>query len=58
MPKGLEMGIGTMTKGEKAVIFVNDSYLSKCSLMQIREAHEEIQFEVELVHFIQVKSFF
>lgn len=56
IPKGLEMGIGTMTKGEKAVIFVNDSYLSKSSLIQIPEGHEEVQFEVELVHFIQVRD--
>ncbi|KAG0468100.1 hypothetical protein HPP92_017428 [Vanilla planifolia] len=56
IPKGLEMGIGTMAKGEKAVIFVNDCYLTKSSLMQIPKGLQEVQFEVELVHFIQVRD--
>ncbi|KAK8944971.1 Peptidyl-prolyl cis-trans isomerase PASTICCINO1 [Platanthera zijinensis] len=56
IPNGLEMGIGTMSKKEKAVIFVNDSYLTKSSLLQIPEGLEEVQFEVELVHFTQVRD--
>ncbi|KAH0459542.1 hypothetical protein IEQ34_012356 [Dendrobium chrysotoxum] len=56
IPKGLEMGIGTMAKREKAVIFVNDSYLTNSSLIQIPEGHVEVQFEVELVHFTQVRD--
>ncbi|XP_020592878.1 peptidyl-prolyl cis-trans isomerase PASTICCINO1 [Phalaenopsis equestris] len=56
IPKGVEMGIGTMTKGEKAVIYVNNGYLSESSLMQIPEGHEEVQFEVELIHFTQVRD--
>ncbi|XP_028549410.1 peptidyl-prolyl cis-trans isomerase PASTICCINO1-like [Dendrobium catenatum] len=56
IPKGLEMGIGTMAKREKAVIFVNDSYLTNSSLIQIPEGHVEVQFEVELAHFTQVRD--
>ncbi|URD80835.1 FKBP-type peptidyl-prolyl cis-trans isomerase [Musa troglodytarum] len=54
LPKGLEMGIGTMARGEKAAIFLNKTYMTKSSLMPMIEDHEEIQFEVELVHFIQL----
>lgn len=48
------MGIGTMTRGEKAAIFLSKTYMTKSSLMPMIEGHEEIQFEVELIHFIQV----
>ncbi|KAJ3682694.1 hypothetical protein LUZ60_012921 [Juncus effusus] len=55
--KGLEMGIGTMTRCEKANIYVTSDYLSKSSLFPSLEAlQEEIQFEVELVHFVQVRD--
>lgn len=48
------MGIGTMTREEKAVIYVTSQYLSPSPLMPVVEGYEEVQFEVELVHLIQV----
>lgn len=48
------MGIGTMTRGEKAVIFVTSQYLTKSPFMPGVEDVDEIHFDVELVHFIQV----
>ncbi|KAF7827724.1 peptidyl-prolyl cis-trans isomerase PASTICCINO1 [Senna tora] len=56
VPKGLEMGIGTMAREEKAVIFVTSQYLTQSPLMPLTEDYEEVQFEVELVHFIQVRD--
>ncbi|KAI4331686.1 hypothetical protein MLD38_029846 [Melastoma candidum] len=56
MPKGLEMGIGTMTKGEKALIYVTHQYLSESPLLPLVGDFEEIHFEVELVHFVQVRD--
>ncbi|KAM0948338.1 putative peptidylprolyl isomerase [Dioscorea sansibarensis] len=56
VPKGLEMAIGTMTRGEKAVVFVSNAYLTESPLMNITEDLEGVQFEVELVHFIQVRD--
>ncbi|CAN6483484.1 unnamed protein product [Victoria cruziana] len=52
VPKGLEMGIGTMTQGEKAIIYVNEPYLTESSFMDI-DSFQEVQFEVELVQIIQ-----
>ena len=48
------MGMGTMSKGEKALIYVTSQYLTQSPLMPVTEDYEEVQFEVELVHFIQV----
>ncbi|GLT75878.1 hypothetical protein SLA2020_475720 [Shorea laevis] len=56
VPKGLETGIGTMAREEKAVIYVTSQYLTESPLMPVVEGHEEVQFEVELVHFIQVRD--
>ncbi|KAF9591823.1 hypothetical protein IFM89_008473 [Coptis chinensis] len=56
VPKGLEMGIGTMTRGEKAIIYVTNHYLTESPFMLMVENYEEVQFEVELVHFIQVRD--
>uniref|UniRef100_A0A2P2M4I0 peptidylprolyl isomerase n=1 Tax=Rhizophora mucronata TaxID=61149 RepID=A0A2P2M4I0_RHIMU len=56
VPKGLEMGIGTMTREEKAVIYVNSQYLTQSPLMSVVEGFDEVHFEVELVHFIQVRD--
>lgn len=56
VPKGLEMGIGTMTRGEKAVLYVTNQYITQSPLMPIIEGVEEVLFEVELVHFIQVRD--
>ena len=48
------MGIGTMSRGEKAVIYVTNPYLTESPFMPMVEGIEEVHFEVELVHFIQV----
>ena len=48
------MGTGTMTRGEKAVLYVTNQYITQSPLMPIIEGVEEVLFEVELVHFIQV----
>ncbi|GAV65465.1 FKBP_C domain-containing protein/TPR_1 domain-containing protein/TPR_11 domain-containing protein [Cephalotus follicularis] len=56
VPKGLEMGIGTMAREEKAVIYVTDRYLTTSPLMPVVEGFKEVHFEVELIHFIQVRD--
>jgi hypothetical protein len=45
------MGIGTMTRKERSLIFVNGTYLTKSSLMPKLEGLEEVYFDVELVQF-------
>ncbi|KAG9453218.1 hypothetical protein H6P81_006122 [Aristolochia fimbriata] len=56
VPKGLEMGIGSMTRREKAIIYVSSSYLTQSPFMPVLDGVEEVQCEVELVHFIQVRD--
>ncbi|XP_027075538.1 peptidyl-prolyl cis-trans isomerase PASTICCINO1 isoform X1 [Coffea arabica] len=56
IPKGLEMGIGTMSRGEKAVIYVTGQHITETPLISAVEGVEEIYFEVELVHFVQVRD--
>ncbi|KAK7355216.1 hypothetical protein VNO80_14465 [Phaseolus coccineus] len=56
LPKGLEMAIGTMVREEKAVIYVTTQYLTESPLMPVIEDYDEVHFEVELVHFIQVRD--
>lgn len=51
------MGIGTMAREEKAVIYVTSQYLTESPLMPVIQ-DDEVQFEVELVHFIQVSMIF
>lgn len=48
------MGIGTMAREEKAVMYVTREYLTQSPLMSVIEGFDEVHFEVELVHFIQV----
>lgn len=48
------MGIGTMTREEKAVIYVTSQYLTESPLLPVVDGYEEIHFEVELIRFIQV----
>ena len=48
------MGIGTMTREEKAVIYVASEYLTESPLISNIEGFDEVHFEVELVHFTQV----
>ncbi|KAK6943040.1 Tetratricopeptide repeat 2 [Dillenia turbinata] len=55
IPKGLEMGIGTMARGEKAVLYVTKQYLTESPFMSV-EGLKEVHFEVELVHFVQVRD--
>ncbi|XP_047330537.1 peptidyl-prolyl cis-trans isomerase PASTICCINO1 [Impatiens glandulifera] len=56
VPKGLEMGIGTMSKGEKAIFYVTEQYLTESPLLPLLEGIQEVRFDVELVHFIQVRD--
>ncbi|KAJ9190123.1 hypothetical protein P3X46_001353 [Hevea brasiliensis] len=56
VPKGLEMGMGTMTREEKAVIYVTNQYLTESPLMSLVEGFDEVHFEVELVRFTQVRD--
>ncbi|GAB2267638.1 G1/S-specific cyclin pas1 [Dionaea muscipula] len=56
VPKGLEMGIGTMSRREKALIYVTSQYLTHSPLLPEVEGVDEVHFEVELVHFIQVRD--
>ncbi|XP_074310892.1 peptidyl-prolyl cis-trans isomerase PASTICCINO1 [Silene latifolia] len=56
LPKGLEMGIGTMTRGEKSIIYVRNQYLTECSILPDATSLEEVHFEVDLVHFVQVRD--
>lgn len=56
LPEGLEMGIGTMSRREKAMIYVKNEYLTECSVLPQVVGLEEVHFEVELVHFVQVRD--
>ncbi|GMH13474.1 hypothetical protein Nepgr_015315 [Nepenthes gracilis] len=56
IPKGLEMGIGMMSRGEKAMIYVTSEYLTQSPFLPEVDGVEEVHFEVELVHFIQVRD--
>ncbi|CAL1356551.1 unnamed protein product [Linum trigynum] len=56
VPKGLEMGMGTMAREEKAIIYVTGQYLTQSPLLSTIEGLDEVQFEVELVHFVQVRD--
>ncbi|CAI9098339.1 OLC1v1034968C1 [Oldenlandia corymbosa var. corymbosa] len=56
IPEGLEMGIGTMSRGEKAVIYVTSQHITESPLIPAVETMGEIHFEVELIHFIQVRD--
>ncbi|KAL9273705.1 Peptidyl-prolyl cis-trans isomerase PASTICCINO1-like protein [Drosera capensis] len=56
VPQGLEMGIGTMSRKEKALIYVTSQYLAHSRLLPEIEGIDEVHFEVELVHFIQVRD--
>ncbi|KAF2316296.1 hypothetical protein GH714_041637 [Hevea brasiliensis] len=56
VPKGLEMGMGTMSREEKAVIYVTNQYLTESPLLSMVEGFDEVHFEVELVHFTQVRD--
>lgn len=46
-----------MAREEKAVIYVTSQYLTESPLMPVIQ-DDEVQFEVELVHFIQVSMIF
>ncbi|XP_037497494.1 peptidyl-prolyl cis-trans isomerase PASTICCINO1 isoform X2 [Jatropha curcas] len=56
VPKGLELGLGSMTREEKAVIYVTNQHLTESPLMPVLEGFDEVHFEVELVHFTQVRD--
>lgn len=46
-----------MSRGEKAMIYVKSQYLTECSVLPQVTGLEEVHFEVELVHFVQVFIF-
>ncbi|XP_019261123.1 PREDICTED: TMV resistance protein N-like [Nicotiana attenuata] len=48
--------MGTMSRGEKAVIYVKSQYYTESPLMPVVEGVDEVHFEVELVHFVQVDA--
>lgn len=52
------MGIGTMSRKEKAVIYVTNKYLTPSPFLPEFGTVEEVHFEVEIDHFIQVLHFF
>ncbi|KAH9301633.1 hypothetical protein KI387_013216, partial [Taxus chinensis] len=57
VPEGLERGIGTMTRREKAIIYVSGSYLTAASTIpSLQNISEDVQFEVEIVQIIQVRD--
>ncbi|GLJ21531.1 hypothetical protein SUGI_0398520 [Cryptomeria japonica] len=57
VPEGLERGVGAMTRKEKAIIYVNGSYLTAASCMpSLEKISEEVLFEVEIVQIIQVRD--
>ncbi|KAM6563401.1 hypothetical protein CsatB_023399 [Cannabis sativa] len=56
VPRGLEMGIGTMAREEKAVIYVTSQYLTQSPFIPEVEGYEEVYFDVELAHFVQVRD--
>lgn len=45
-----------MPRGEKAVIYVKSQYYTESTLVPVVEGVDEVHFEVELVHFIQVDA--
>ncbi|XP_024532699.1 peptidyl-prolyl cis-trans isomerase PASTICCINO1 [Selaginella moellendorffii] len=59
VPVGLEKGIGTMTKGEKAIVYVTTQYLTPSSAIpDLPVTSGEVAFEVEVVQIIQVRDMF
>ncbi|KAL8158894.1 hypothetical protein V2J09_000431 [Rumex salicifolius] len=56
LSRGLEIGIGTMTRGERAIVYVTREYLTPFSFLPDVEGIEEVHFDVELVHFVQVRD--
>ncbi|KAL2610005.1 hypothetical protein R1flu_028578 [Riccia fluitans] len=58
VPAGLEKGVGTMNKSEKAIIYVlNPIYITEASAIpQLPTQALELQFEVELLQIIQVRD--
>ncbi|BBN20032.1 FK506-binding protein 4/5 [Marchantia polymorpha subsp. ruderalis] len=58
VPDGLEKGVGTMNKNEKAIIHIlNPSYITEASAVpELPTQAEELQFEVQLVQIIQVRD--
>ncbi|XP_030974064.1 peptidyl-prolyl cis-trans isomerase PASTICCINO1-like isoform X3 [Quercus lobata] len=58
VPKSLEMGIGMMARGEKAVVYVTSQYLTQSPLIPVIEGLEEVHLEMQLFHFIQGNRLF
>jgi len=55
----LEKAIGTMTRNEKALIYISRPYCSPASYslnLNVPPEAEELEFEVELIQLIQVSE--
>ncbi|CAM6034964.1 unnamed protein product [Sphagnum compactum] len=61
LPEELEKAIGTMTRNEKALIYISRPYCSPASYslnLNVPPEAEELEFEVELIQLIQVRDMF
>ncbi|CAM6085286.1 unnamed protein product [Calypogeia fissa] len=57
VPAGLEKGLETMTKNEKAILYISGSYITAASATpELPLKAAEIQFEVEVLQVIQVRD--
>jgi hypothetical protein len=59
LPEELEKAIGTMTRNEKALIYISRTYCSPASYslnLNVPPEAEELEFEVELIQLIQVSE--
>jgi hypothetical protein len=59
LPEELEKAIGTMTRNEKALIYISRPYCSPASYslnLNVPPEAEELEFEVELIQLIQVSE--
>jgi hypothetical protein len=59
LPEELEKAIGTMTRNEKALIYISHAYCSPASYslnLNVPPEAEELEFEVELIQLIQVSE--
>jgi hypothetical protein len=61
LPEELEKAIGTMTRNEKALIYISRTYCSPASYslnLNVPPEAEELEFELELIQLIQVRDMF
>eukprot|EP00249_Psilotum_nudum_P006071 c19439_g1_i3 orf=498-2318(+) len=57
VPAGLELGVGTMTRKEKSIIYASHQYIvPSFSVLGLPLDSEEVEFEVEVIQIIQVRD--